>query len=111
MSATRKDKVIMRIYAGGGWSGMIVYEATHPENKEIQLKSNNYEEVKEFCSRHDLEEDVDFNALCSKHLMISMEFKTPIRIIPLTEIDENRFWSSGSEYLRRHFGEYYGSIL
>lgn len=100
----KKKTVKMKVHAGGGWEGHVVFTAINPDNPEDQSMSSNLEEVKQFCKKRNLEEDKEFESLVKKHL--SYEQGTGL-VIPTKEIDEHKPVSSASAYLKKHFSRYY----
>lgn len=108
-------KVLIKIYAGSGWEGHVVYNAQDPENQELECRTSYIQELKDFCEKNNLLEDGDFLSLVNSKLVLQTNIEnnqvvSHIHIIPLEFIDENRAISSAGEYLKREFSAYYGSF-
>jgi hypothetical protein len=117
---TQLKMVKMKVWAGGGWEGHIVYGAEHPDNKEIHNSSSNLTEVAQFCEKNDLEQDENFqkliNQLLSQSFLIwqsettqGVELQRNVGIITINPkyIDEHQPITSASRFLRTHFKDYY----
>jgi hypothetical protein len=96
--------VKMKVHAGGGWEGHVVFTSTNPDNPEDYLMASNMAEIVAFCQKRKLAMDPKFEALIQKHL--SYEHKMGL-VIPIQEIDDNLPISSASKYLKTYFADYY----
>lgn len=99
-----KNMVKMKVHAGGGWEGHIVFTAINPFNEEDQHMSSNLEEVKAFCEKRNLVMNENFMALVSKHLSFSQDSGI---VIPVAEIDDNRPITSATNFLKKYFADFY----
>lgn len=97
------ETVKIRVHAGGGWEGHVVYTAINPSDKTDRISSSNLEEVIQFCEKRNLKMDEKFKALVHKHLVL--EHKTGL-VIPHDQIEQNTPISSATNYLKKYFSEY-----
>ena len=96
--------VLIKVHAGGGWEGHVVYTVTHPDNSELSHCSSNMEEAFNFCKNHGLQMDENFVELVKKHLVF--EHKMGL-VIPPEHIEEYQPITSASKFLKNHFSKYY----
>lgn len=95
--------VKIRVHAGGGWEGHVVYTAINPNNESELWMSSNIEEVKIFCEKHNLVMDENFESLVKQFLQFNSKYGY---IVPLQYIDEYKPISSCSSYLKKTFSDY-----
>jgi hypothetical protein len=98
-----KSKVIIKIYAGGGWEGHVVYYIADPKNPSNDNRVNTIDEVTNFCEINHLLIDEDFLTLVRKHLYFDKKYGL---IIPPTEINENNPITSAGHFLKKYFENY-----
>ena len=94
---------IIKVYAGSGWEGHVVYRVIHPDNESINHVSSNMEEVEDFCSRYKLAIDPVFK----EKLLELLVYETGTGlIIPPEYIDEESPVSSAHKFLKTYIPEY-----
>lgn len=96
--------VKMRVHAGGGWPGHVVFTAINPDSPDDNNLSSNIEEALSFCESRGLEMDESFRQLVLDHLVFQSRYGF---VVPRDFIDEDRPISSCSNYLKTHFSHYY----
>jgi hypothetical protein len=107
---TQLKMVKMKVWAGGGWEGHIVYGAEHPDNKEIHNSSSNLTEVAQFCEKNDLDQLLSQSFLIwQSETTQGVELQRNVGIITINPkyIDEHQPITSASRFLRTHFKDYY----
>jgi hypothetical protein len=100
----KKKIVKMKVHAGGGWLGHVVFTTINPESPDDHNLSSNIEEALSFCEKRGLSMDEDFKRLVLAHLVYQSKYGF---VVPPHIIDEDRPISSCSSYLKSHFSEYY----
>jgi hypothetical protein len=94
-----KSKVIIKIYAGSGWEGHVVYYIADPKKPSNDNRVNTIDEVKNFCEINQLSIDEDFLILVRKHLYFDKKYGL---IVPPTEIDENSPITSAGQFFKKY---------
>lgn len=96
--------VKMKVHAGGGWEGHVVFTAINPDQESDSLMASNMREIYAFCKKRDLQMDPNFEELVKRHLSFNSEDGL---VVPIDQIDEVSPISSASRYLKQHFSAYY----
>jgi hypothetical protein len=68
------NKVKIKIYAGGGWEGHVVYYIEHPNNSSCYDRVSSVEEIKNFCIKNELLIDEIFLELVRKYLYFDKKY-------------------------------------
>lgn len=98
------EKVVkMKIHAGGGWEGHVVYTGIHPDNPDITHMASNLDEIRDFCKKHKLIVDKEFENLVLKKL--SYEHRKGF-VIPTEFIEESAPITSAWTFLKINFPNY-----
>lgn len=83
------------LHAGGGWEGHVFFIVKNPIS-QVQLSTNSYKQVKQFCKDHNLTEDPEIIVFLSK-----LEYNDKYGwLVPKEFISKHTPVSSASSYLR-----------
>jgi hypothetical protein len=98
----KREVVKIKVHAGCGWIGQVVFTAINPDNPNDNNLSSDIEEIVSFCNKRGLLMDEDFKLRVFDHLVHTSKYGF---VVPPDLIDEDRQTWSG--YLKSHFYEYY----